>query len=108
MSEQVTLAFERPVESIPDTRYVKGETRYMKIQNLGMASGPTRTPQKMRQSENMSEVIPPPPSAVSMPAITMFVKVEANKRKARTNRNINPLRSVNWSANSAFRYIPIG
>lgn len=95
MSEQTTLAFARPVDSIPETRYVKGETRYMKIQNLGMADGPTSTPQKIRQRENMRDAIPPPPSAVSIPAITMFVNVEANIRNANTKRNMSPLRSVN-------------
>jgi hypothetical protein len=43
IGEQVSFEFATPVASMPDTRYVKGETRYMKIQNLGRVAGVART-----------------------------------------------------------------
>ena len=41
--EQTTLVLARPTESMPETRYEKGEMRYMKIQKPGRAVGDART-----------------------------------------------------------------
>lgn len=43
MLEQVIGAFAKPVLRTPETRYVNGETRYMKIQKRGSRFGPMRT-----------------------------------------------------------------
>lgn len=43
MSEQVTGFWARPVERRAETRYVNGETRYMKIQKPGRAVLETMT-----------------------------------------------------------------
>lgn len=50
MSAQVTSVLARPVASMPLTRYVKGETRYMKIQKPGRAAGPASTLRKRQIS----------------------------------------------------------
>lgn len=43
IDEHSTSFLARPVESTADIRYVNGETRYMKIQNPGKASGVAST-----------------------------------------------------------------
>lgn len=40
---QTTLVLANPTESMPETRYVKGETRYMNIQKRGRLCGDART-----------------------------------------------------------------
>ena len=77
----------RPVASNPDTRYVKGDRRYMKIQKPGKELGVARTPQKTKQSENIKLARLPPVSADSMPAMTMCVKVEVNNKNIQVKRN---------------------
>lgn len=41
--EQEMCALARPTDNMPDTRYVKGDTRYMKIQKPGRTVGVART-----------------------------------------------------------------
>lgn len=91
--EQVASAPETPVESIAETRYVNGETRYMKIQKRGILSGVARTPQKIRQREKIRLAMLPPVSARSIPAITMWAKVDVNRRKVQISKNIRAPRS---------------
>lgn len=43
MGEHFTAAPARPTDSTALTMYVKGDTRYMKIQNFGRALAVTRT-----------------------------------------------------------------
>lgn len=43
MEEHSTVVWARPTDNTALTMYVKGETRYMKIQNPGRAVGVTRT-----------------------------------------------------------------
>lgn len=43
IDEHSTSFLARPVESTADIRYVNGDTRYMKIQNPGKASGVAST-----------------------------------------------------------------
>lgn len=111
MGAQTILLLARPVESMPSIRYVKGETRYMKIQKPGRAVGLARTleyllvmdlkaaeasetyPQKIRVKEKSSWARFPAVSAVSMPAIIMSVKVEVKTKKTQTKRNISAPRS---------------
>ena len=111
MEEQVISLLARPVESMPSTRYVNGETRYMKIQNPGRAVGLARTlefllvmdlnvaeasetyPQKINVKEKSSWAMFPAVSAVSMPAIIMSVKVEVKIKNTQTKRNISAPRS---------------
>ena len=95
--------FARPVDMTPLTRYVKGETRYMKIQKPGSCAGLARTPQKIRQRENIKLARFPAASALSMPAMTKCVKVEVNIRKAQMKRNIRPPRSMTEPVGSALR-----
>src|SRR5947208_15058670 len=89
----VTLAVARPVDSTAETRYVKGERRYMKIQKPGNAVGDVRTPQKTRQSENIKLAILPPVSASSIAAMTMCAKVEVKIRNMKMSRNMRAPRS---------------
>lgn len=53
MDEHSTSFLARPVESTADIRYVNGETRYMKIQNPGKASGVASTLKGKRVSPNL-------------------------------------------------------
>lgn len=93
MLSQVAVAPETPVDSIAETRYVKGETRYMKIQKPGICEGVARTPQKIRQRENSKLAKLPPVSARSIPAIIMCAKVEVKSKKDQMSRNISAPRS---------------
>lgn len=102
-ASHTTFVLARPVDIIPDTRYVKGETRYMKIQKPGRAVGLARTPQKMRQRENIRLAIFPAVSAESIPAIIKSVKVDVKIRNAQTKANMRPLRSVTAWVISALR-----
>src|SRR5436305_14840040 len=68
---QTTFLFATPTDSIPATRYVNGETLYMKIQKPGSDVGVARTPQKTRQSEKRRLATFPPVSASSIPAMIM-------------------------------------
>jgi hypothetical protein len=43
MPEHWTVVPDRPTDSTADTRYVKGDIRYMKIQKPGRAVGDTKT-----------------------------------------------------------------
>lgn len=94
MSAQVTVASLTAELSRPPTRYVKGETRYMKIQNPGRAVGPRRTPQKSRDSEKSKLAMLPPFSAVSTPAMIMCEKVDENMIKVTIKSHICAPRSV--------------
>lgn len=75
---------------------MKGETRYMKIQNPGRTVGEARTPQKIRVRENISWATFPPVSALSIPAIIMSVKVDVKRRKVQIRRNMRKPRSWTW------------
>lgn len=108
MESHTTCVLARPVDIIPDTRYVKGETRYIKIQNPGRAVGLARTPQKMRQRENIRLATFPAFSAESMPAMMKSVKVDVKRRKAQMKANMRPLRSLTALVISAFRERPMG
>jgi hypothetical protein len=44
---------DRPETAVPPTKYVIGDTRYMKIQNLGRAVGIWNTPANKTIMENM-------------------------------------------------------
>lgn len=97
LDEQVRSALATPVESMPETRYVNGETRYMKIQNLGKVAGvartlhqmcefqyiaPTRTksyPQKIKDKEKSKFAYIPPTSANSTAAISICEKVDVKR-----------------------------
>jgi hypothetical protein len=57
-------------------RYVKGETRYMKIQNPGRALGGCITPLKVKVMMNMSVAMVPPVSASGRDDITRDAKVD--------------------------------
>lgn len=81
---------------------MKGETLYINIQKRGRTDGPARTPQKMRQRENIKFAMLPPVSAESTPAIIIFVKVEVKSRNVQTSRNINIPLSETWSYGIAF------
>ena len=50
----------------------------------------------------------PAASAVSIPAVTMFVNVPAKIMKARIRRNISAPLSATWSASTAFWRSPMG
>lgn len=75
----------------------------MKIQKPGRAVGDARTPQKMRQRENMRLATFPAVSQSSMPAMMKSVKVDVNIRKAQTKANMRPPRSVTALVASALR-----
>jgi len=74
-------------------RYVKGEMRYMKIQNWGKAPGAARTPQKINVSEKSKLPIFPAVSAVSMAAMTMVENVDVKRRNCSTRRKKRKPRS---------------
>lgn len=97
-----------PVANMPDTRYVNGETRYIKIQKPGSWEGVARTPQKIRHREKSKLAMLPPVSASSIPAIIICANVEVKRRKDRINRNIKAPRSWTALVGSAFWYRPMG
>lgn len=66
----------KPVDVIPATRYVSGETRYMKIQNPGRADGGCITPLKVKVMMNISVAMVPPVSASGRAEITSEAKVD--------------------------------
>ena len=102
VDEQTTFVFAMPTDNIPSTRYVKGLTRYMKIQKPGKTDGDAKTPQKTSVRENMRLAMLPPVSAVSIAAMTMVVKVDVKSKKVQMSRNISPPRSVTASVGEAF------
>lgn len=127
MELHTTSELASPTEIIPDTKYVKGEMRYMKIQNPGSVCGDAKTlfssintlhtffrgkgsahPQKIKHSENIRFATFPAVSAVSIPATTKSVNVPANIRKLQMKRNINAPRDAISLVGSALRYKPIG
>jgi hypothetical protein len=103
-----TLLLARPTDNMPLTRYVKGESRYMKIQKRGKLDGCASTPQKIRHSVNMRLAMLPPVSADSTPAMTMCVKVDVKIRNIQTKRKSWNPRSATASVASALRYRPMG
>lgn len=54
--------------------YEKGEMRYIQIHQPSV-SGPARTPQKIKHSENIKLAMFPPVSALGIAAMTMIAKV---------------------------------
>lgn len=70
----------RPVPAQPAMRYVSGETRYMKSQKPGRASGVWRTPLKVKAMLKRSVAMLPAVSASGRAAMTMWAKVEANMK----------------------------
>ena len=108
LAAQTTFVLATPTESIASTRYVKGETRYMKIQKWGKTEGEAKTPQKTSVSENIKFAMLPAVSAVSIAATTMVVNVDVKRRNSHMRRNIRPPRSVTALVGSALRNRPIG
>jgi len=102
-SAQMTLVSLRPTPRIPSTKYVKGDTLYMKIQNRGRLPEDDKTPQKTRHNEKRRLATLPPFSAESIPAITMLVNVDVNIKNAQMNRNMRPPRSLTAFVGMAFR-----
>ena len=99
-----TNVLDNPTPRSPSTRYVYGERRYMKIQNLGKTLGPARTlvllelrveggeftyPQKIKQRENIKFPMLEAVSAVSIPAMSASVNVETYIMKSQTYRNMS-------------------
>uniref|UniRef100_A0A1Y1NI02 Uncharacterized protein n=1 Tax=Photinus pyralis TaxID=7054 RepID=A0A1Y1NI02_PHOPY len=103
LAAQITLVLATPVDNMPDTRYVNGETRYMKIQNRGRVSGVARTPQKIKQSVNSKLARLPPASAVSNPATIKVEKVPVKSINMSRKRNMRAPRSATASVGMALR-----
>ena len=82
--------------------HVKGDTRYMKIQNLGKAEGLARTPQKMRVREKSKLAMLPAVSADSIPAMTIEVNVEVKRRNSWQKRKKRAPRSCTELVGMAF------
>jgi hypothetical protein len=61
---------------MPAIKYVRGETRYINIQNPGRAEGGCITPLKVRVMINISVAIVPPVSASGRDDITSDAKVD--------------------------------
>lgn len=95
---------------MPSTRYVTGETRYMKteffsiyydfrerigrgsdiLQKPGKAVGGWKTPLNTRVSENMSVAMLPAVSASGRAAMSMCAKVLAKMKNCMQKRRIRP------------------
>lgn len=113
--EHSTTEFATAVASMPLTRYVNGETRYMKIQKCGRLSFVAKTLERDKVSccgrkkntryqiaypQNMIDMMNSkfprllPSSAVSIPAIIICVNVDTNMKNAQSSKNIRAPRSV--------------
>ncbi|KAJ4178769.1 hypothetical protein NW767_014781 [Fusarium falciforme] len=75
--EQTMGSPESPETATPPTRYVIGETRYMKIQKPGRAVGVWNTPANKIIIENRTVVTRPAVVASGKGATTMCAKVPA-------------------------------
>lgn len=62
---------------MPPTRYVRGETRYMKIQKPGKAAGGWNSPANSTIMENKMVTTPPAVVASGKGAMTISAKVPA-------------------------------
>ena len=60
---------------MPPIQYVKGDARYMKIQNPGSASGDWNTPQKIRLMSTSSVTSAPAVCALGSAATVMCANV---------------------------------
>ena len=65
-------------------------------------------PQKINESENSRFVILPAASAVSIPAMTIFVNVPAKIKNVRIYKNISAPLSATCPASTAFWRSPMG
>jgi hypothetical protein len=107
-SLQCIGALPRLVDSKPDTRYVKGFTRYMKIQKPGRASGLARIPQNAYiMIDNMLETLEAI-SALSTPAISICANELANRNVTQIRRKTRVLRECSVLLYSALRKRPTG
>lgn len=71
---------------------VKGDTRYMKIQNPGRAVGGWKTPLNDRAMENISVAILPAVSASGIAAISMCANVLVKTKNCTMSSSTNPWR----------------
>ena len=70
-------------------------------QKPGRDSGVARTPQKIKHSVNIKLARLPPVSALSMPAMIMFVKDEVKSRNSNMKRKKSAPRSCTASVAAA-------
>jgi hypothetical protein len=108
LSEHVAGALERAVPTKPSTKYVKGLTRYMKVQKPGICVGLARIPQNVNIMTVRIPTIPPATSALSIPAMMRCAKVLENKKKTQIKRKTKTPRECSASVYRALRYRPIG
>jgi hypothetical protein len=109
--EQMTCRPDKPVLAIAETKsvresvskakmrgiergdvQVKGETRYIKIQNPGSAFGGWKTPLNVNVSENISVAIFPAVSASGSAEISICANVEAKTKNWISRSKIRPWR----------------
>lgn len=80
----------------------------MEVAGRGGREDDLTYPQKINESENIRFVIFPAISAVSIPAITIFVNVPAKIKNVRINKNISAPLSATSPASTAFWRSPMG